>query len=154
MNDGYNFRQLRDEILLRSESKVWDSAKFEWHLESVFSSEEPDTCLCGHYPIIETCILRNEKNGNSAEVGNVCVKKFLGIASNKVFDCIRRIRDDITRAPNAETIELFYQQNILNDWEWQFSQSTWRKRSLSEKQAYQREKINRKILNSMKRIKI
>lgn len=152
--DGYNFKRLRDAIISKSVSNDWNFAKLEWRLESVYSADEPETCLCGHHPIIEICVLRNEKNSNHAEVGNVCVKKFMGIASNKVFDCLRRIRDEITRAPNAETIDLFHRQGVLSDWEWTFSTSTWRKRDLSPKQMDSRISINQKILRSTKKVKL
>ena len=43
-------------------------------------------CLCSHFPIKEICVIRNRVNGVRAEVGNVCVKKFLGLPSGKIFE--------------------------------------------------------------------
>ena len=51
MGDGFNFKQLKTEILERSRAKDWDAAKAEWRLVDVYEADEPDTCLCGHHPI-------------------------------------------------------------------------------------------------------
>ena len=51
-------------------------------LEDIYSEDEPETCFCGHFPINELCFL------------NVCVKKFLGLPSDKIFDAVNRITKD------------------------------------------------------------
>jgi len=51
--------RLTTEIVARSASKVWDAAKLEWVLHEVYEADEPESCLCGHFPIIELCVLRN-----------------------------------------------------------------------------------------------
>jgi eukaryotic-like serine/threonine-protein kinase len=61
--DGYNFQQLRDAIIERSVAKNWDAARLEWRLNHIFEVDDPETCLCGHFPIIEICVLANRKNG-------------------------------------------------------------------------------------------
>lgn len=152
--DGYNFRQLRDAILARSDSKIWEAAKLEWRLHQISEADEPETCLCTHFPIIEICTLRNTKNGKFADVGNVCVKKFMGIRSDKIFSCIKRIRKDMDKAPNAETIELLHEQRLLSTWERSFSHDTIRKRNLSAGQLLKRHEINRKILENIVRARI
>lgn len=60
MEDGYNFRQLRDGILALSEASDWEVARKEWSLVDVYEVDEPETCLCGHRPIIEICCLSNK----------------------------------------------------------------------------------------------
>jgi hypothetical protein len=77
--------ELASKIIALRVADTWDQAKIEWSLFDVFKEVEPDTCLCGHYPIIENCVLRNRENRNRAIVGNVCVKKFLGLPSDKIF---------------------------------------------------------------------
>lgn len=37
----------------------------------------------------EVVVLRNQHNGNKAEGGNVCVKKFLGLPSDRIFKAIQ-----------------------------------------------------------------
>jgi len=70
------------EIIGHSEAATWDQAKMEWGLAEVYQAEEPETCLCGHFPIIELCVLRNKLNLAQVTVGNCCVKKFLGLPVN------------------------------------------------------------------------
>ena len=125
---------------------AWDEAKLEWALESVWREDEPDTCLCGHFPIIEICLLRNRRNGNSAIVGNCCVKKFTNLPSDLIFQAVKRIQDDIDRAINAETIDHAHEKGWINDWERKFYLDTWRKRKLSGSQQTKRRQINNKIL--------
>ncbi len=154
MADGFNFKLLKEEILKLSRAKIWDAAKLEWRLEQVFDSGEHETCLCGHFPIREICVLRNQLNGNGAEVGNVCVKKFLGIRSDKVFACLKRISKNLSAGLNAETIELFFGQRLISAWEREFSLDTMRKRSLSGNQLAKRKQITRTILTQSRRVRI
>lgn len=70
--------RLIQEILARSKSNNWDEAKTEWKLIEIIEAEEPETCLCGHYPIIELCELRNTLNGKGAVVGNHLLRNSWG----------------------------------------------------------------------------
>ncbi len=151
--DGYSFQQLRDAIVARSVEKSWEAARLEWRLNHIFEVDDPETCLCGHFPIIEICVLANRKNGQSAEVGNVCVKRFLGIRSDKIFSCVKRLRKNIDKAPNPETIELLYEQTLITAWERTFSYNTLKKRNLTSKQLAKRREINDKILANIVRVR-
>ena len=137
---------LIDGIISMSVSDLWDIAKFEWELVDVHHESDPDTCLCGHHPINEICLIRNKRNGNQTIVGNVCVKKFLGLASGKIFDAINRVRKDETKALNAEAIEHASQKKWITTWEYVFYMNTWRKRSLSGAQEQKRIEINKRVL--------
>jgi hypothetical protein len=92
MNDGYNFIQLKKEILSLSKAEDWETARKEWALVEDYEADEPETCLCGHFPIIEICEIRNRVTNALAEVGNRCVKRFLGFRSDLIFDALKRIR--------------------------------------------------------------
>ncbi|MEV9638335.1 hypothetical protein ABZO35_28195, partial [Burkholderia pseudomallei] len=59
--------KLTAEIIARSKAKTWDLAKTEWSLAEVYEAEEPETCLCGHFPIIEICTLKNRVTGQTAD---------------------------------------------------------------------------------------
>jgi len=145
--------QLAREIVERSVSTDWARAKLEWQLEEVYRQDEPETCLCGHFPINEICVLYNTRNGCRAEVGNVCVKKFLGLPSNMIFNAIRRVAEDHTRALNAETISLAHQRGWITDWERTFYLETFRKRSLSQPQLTKRVEINLLVLRQTSRVR-
>lgn len=151
MGDGYNFQVLSREILSRSQAADWETARKEWVLIEIYESDEAETCLCEHWPIREICVIRNRLNGQSTEVGNVCVKRFLGIRSDLIFAGIKRIRRDISKSLNADSIVFFYERGIITDWEYGFLQDTKLKRVLSVRQAETRENINRKVLAAISR---
>src|SRR6476660_5836070 len=57
--ENHKAKELKRAILARSESDVWELAKAEWLLDHIYETEEPGTCLCTHFPIIEHCVLIN-----------------------------------------------------------------------------------------------
>ena len=149
MGEGHNFKQLRDAILALSEAGDWEVARREWSLVDISEANEPETCLCGHFPIIEICTIANRVNGHRAEIGNRCVKRFLGLRSDLIFAAIKRIRKDITKSLNADAIVFFNERGLLTAWEYNFLQDTMAKRALSPAQSATREKINRKLLEAV-----
>nr|WP_319390399.1 hypothetical protein [uncultured Cohaesibacter sp.] len=151
MGDGYNFKQLSQAILSMSKATDWETARKEWVLVDVIEADEPETCLCSHYPIIEICEIRNRVTGHTTEVGNVCVKRFLGVRSDLIFTGIKRIRKDIEKSLNADSIAFFHQRGLLNNWEYQFLQNTMRKRNLTFRQMETRRQINQKVLSALSR---
>lgn len=151
MSDGFNFAQLKKAILALSKAHDWETARAEWRLVDVSEADEPETCLCGHFPIIELCSITNAVTGSSVTVGNVCVKRFLGLRSDLVFSSIKRIRKDREKGINAHAAVLFHERGIINDWEYGFCQDTFRKRDLTDRQLATRMKINNKILAAVSR---
>lgn len=151
MGDGHNFLQLRDAILALSAATDWEVARKEWSLVDISEADEPETCLCGHFPIIEICTIANRVTNHRAEIGNRCVKRFLGLRSDLIFAAIKRIRKDITKSLNADAVVFFRERGLLTPWEYDFLQDTMAKRSLSLAQAAMREKLNRKILDAVGR---
>jgi hypothetical protein len=143
--------KLTSEIIDLSEATGWDLAKLEWGLAEVYEADEPERCLCGHFPIKEVCVLTNQKNGNRTEVGNCCVKKFIGLPSDKIFQAVKRVRKDGEKSLNVEAVTHARQKGWINQWEFDFSIDTMRKRKLSTKQLDTRRKINAKMLANMKR---
>ena len=131
-------------IVALSEATDWDRARLEWRIEDIYLQRKPETCLCGHFPINELCVLRNRNN--KAIVGNVCVKKFMKLSSDRMFAAIKRVSVDETKALNGEVIEHALAKGWINDWERDFYLNTWRKRKLSSRQLAKRREINRKVL--------
>ena len=84
-------------------------------------------------------------------VGNVCVRKFLGLPSDKLFSAFHRIAGDLTRALNSEAIEYAYTRNWMNEWSRKFYLDTMRKRNLSPRQRAKRVEINRSVLYRFKK---
>lgn len=60
MGDGYNFRQLKDHILSLSNAATCEAAVKEWSLTGIYESDDPETCPCGHFPILEICAIHGE----------------------------------------------------------------------------------------------
>lgn len=149
MSDGFNAKRLKAEILALSQASDWETARKEWALVGIFEADEPETCLCGHHPIIEICELSNRVTGNHAEVGNVCVKKFLGFRSDLIFAALKRIQKDEDKSLNADTIAFFKSRGLLTDWEYGFLQDTMRRRSLSFREAEKRREINQKVIRAV-----
>ena len=143
--------KLTEGIIQLSASNIWDVAKLEWNLSEVYEAEEQETCLCGHYPIIEICVLQNKITKKSTIVGNCCVKKFIGLPSDKIFQAVKRVRKDDTKSLNIEAIRHAFEKRWINEWEYNFSLNTMRKRKLTVKQLQTHQKINEKMLFNMKR---
>lgn len=143
--------KLTNNIIQLSQSNDWNVAKLEWVLDEIYEADEPETCLCGHFPIIETCILKNKYNSNVTIVGNCCVKKFIGLPSDKIFQAVKRVRKDDGKSLNIEAIQHALDNGWINKWEYDFSIDTMRKRKLSVKQLTTRRNINSKMLLNMKR---
>jgi len=140
--------KLTEEIIALSSCQYWDSAKQEWDFTYAYMSEEFQTCLCGHYPIREICVLRNSVNGNETEVGNCCVNKFLGIESaNKIFISIKRIKDDYSKSMSSEVLDYLIEKHAITQFEFDFYADILRKRNLSEKQFALKKKINQKLIS-------
>jgi hypothetical protein len=146
-----NQYKLTEEILKLSVARTWAKAKSEWTLVDVNRADEPESCLCGHYPIIEICTIRNKHNGNQTDVGNYCVKKFLDLPSEIIFSAVRRVSNDFAKSLNRETIELAYSNGWLTEWEHTFYIDTIRKRKLTPRQHNKRYLINEKILKQISR---
>lgn len=143
--------KLTNEIIKRSAARTWDQAKLEWSLLEVYEADEPETCLCGHHPIIELCVIRNRLNEAQATVGNCCVKKFVGLPSDEIFQGVKRIRKDISKSLNAEAIEHAFSRGWITQWEHGFYLDVMRKRRLTLKQKAKKLQINERVLQRMKR---
>lgn len=151
MEEGHNFKRLKAAVLALSEAQDWDVAKKEWRLVNISQADEPEICPCGHYPIMDLCEINNRINGKSIEVGNICVKRFLGFRSDLIFASVKRIKADIGKGIGTEAAIFFRGRGIINTWEYGFAVDTRLKRNLSGAQLVARRKINRQILASLQR---
>jgi hypothetical protein len=145
--------RLTSEILARSVATHWDAARREWSLAEVYEADDPETCLCGHFPIIELCVLANSHNGQSATVGNCCVKKFIGLPSDRIFTAVKRVRKNRDKSLNEEAIQHAHMRGWINDWERDFYLDVMSKRKLSDKQRSKKQQINDKMLENMRKKK-
>lgn len=144
-----NFEKLKDHILSLSEADDFDAARKEWDLINVEVSEELGKCPCGQ-SIKEHCHIRNNLNGNTTWVGNVCIKRFIGINTGQLFAGLKRIVQNPSANPNEDLIiyadEFGY---IYSKEEYQFLMNIRHKRNQSQKQIAWKKKINRRIINKI-----
>ncbi len=150
-----SFKDLMNEIVSCSNSDVFSVAAGEWDwIDSYLIpfDEDLDFCLCGH-EIRECCIIRNRYTGHESVVGNCCVNKFMKTESDLVFQCVNRLRSDITKSLNPATIEYAYGKCVISEKEYNFSYDTIKKRKLSYKQLKWRIDINKRVLNIFNRNK-
>ena len=142
-----NFDVLCREIISRSKSKVWDIAKTEWTVIGIEDVEEPETCLCGHYPINEILLLSNKYSQEVVRIGNVCVNKF--ITKNNNFNGYKRIVKDPKKSVNYELLKIAYTNKWITDWDFNFYSDIIAKRNLTPKQSENKKRINVKIINKI-----
>ena len=144
--------RLTQEIIKRSASDAWDKAKLEWELLDIYKGKEAEACLCGHYPILEICVLKNKKIGGRVIVGNCCVNKFMGIDSNKLFTAIERVQNKQDSSLNSETIEFAKSKGWINSWEANFYLDIWRKKEIIRKPTLQKNTNKSKSCRQILRI--
>ncbi len=144
--------KLIPEILKLSEAAAWETARGEWELFHVYEKYEsdPDHCLCGH-PILEICVLRNKRNGNNAVVGNVCVKKFLGLPSDRIFAALKRVRRSPESSLNYEAVSHAFTSRWFSPWDNEFYLGVLKKRSLTDKQLAIKLKLNQRFVLRMQK---
>ena len=141
-----NFENLKAHILPLSEATDFDDAKKEWKLVDVEIHDEFDNCPCGK-EIKELCYIQNELNRNKTYVGNICINRFIGIATGNLFVGLKRIALDETANANEDLIDHSYQLGYIYENEYKFLMQTRNKRKLSPKQLAWKLKINRRIIN-------
>lgn len=152
MGGGHNEIKFKAAIFALSVSRVWDEAKAEWALHFVYEDSSDRACECEHSPIHQICVIRNFKNGNITEVGNVCVRRFLRLVSNRIFAVIRRLRGEIRNSLNPAALELFRERGVITIGEEQEYREYWRKRTtMSDGQKVQKLDINRRVLEYVDR---
>ena len=142
----HNFERLKAHILPLSNAKDFNAARKEWTLIGVEVSEEFDNCPCGQ-EIKEHCYIRNQLNGNTTYVGNVCINRFIGIDTGNLFSGLKKIAADDTANANEDLIIHAYRFGYIYESEYKFLMETRRKRKLSDKQLAWKKKINRRITN-------
>ncbi len=141
-------QRLIDEIIARSKSKIWEKAKEEWAFKYAYESEPGLTCLCGHTPITNICVIKNKNNQTEVEVGNCCIKKFLHIEEGeKIFASIKKLKADRTKSMGLGTLRYLYLNSFISKREYNTYKSTVRKKRLSALELCHREQVNLKLLN-------
>lgn len=135
-------------IIEMSKADNWGDARKEWELVRIW--EQPDgECLCGHW-IKDHCEIINTNTGHTVIVGNCCVTKFdEKLDCTKEFASIKRVKEDPKKSLKPKIINQCCDRGVIDEWQKNFYLSIARKRNLTEKQRFQKTKINRIILESI-----
>lgn len=144
---------LTNKILELSHSKIWSEAAKEWDCVDVYEVSTPESCLCGHFPIIEVCEIKNKITGATENVGNCCVKKFLGLRPDMIVKSIKKIKADITASVNPQTLDYALKQRCISRADYDFYMNIWRKRELSSAREKWKKDINNRIIHHIDLIK-
>ncbi|EIZ1085905.1 hypothetical protein MPI44_004453 [Klebsiella oxytoca] len=137
--------QLTSRITRLSQADEWESARKEWQLDRIYKTKKPMSCLCGHTPISNVCVLKNTVNRRTASVGNCCVKKFMGLPSDTIFNAVNRVSKDDNKSANIQTLKLALEKKLITRWEHDFYVDTMNKRKLTTKQTTTRKRVNQKL---------
>ena len=150
---GHNEAKFKSAILSQSISGDWDEAKAEWELHFVYMDPGKDrSCKCEHAPINQICVIKNRKNGNELEVGNVCVRRFLRLLSNRIFSVIKRLQSDVWKSLNPAALDLFKERGVITHAEEQEYLEYWRRRTrMSDDEKAQKLAINERVLQYIER---
>jgi len=137
---------LSEHIVGLSSADEFETAKHEWRVSHVVMLDYPDDhCPCGQL-IKELCYIHNDATDEETYVGNVCVKRFMGIDTGNLFSGLKRIIDNNRATPNFDVIDYADEHGFLYGKEYSFLISIRGKRALSEKQSGWLRKINRRIV--------
>jgi hypothetical protein len=96
-------------------------------------------------------VIQNRLNGGRATVGNCCVKRFVGLPSDEIFQGVKRVRKDKSKSLNAEAIHHAFERGWIDSWQHDFYLDVMRKRRLTVKQKAKKLEINERVLQRMKR---
>ena len=125
-------------------------AREEWEL--LFVLKNPNgKCLCGKQ-IKNECHIENQVTKKTVIVGSdcltrVCIKgKYINEVTN-LFTAINIFLKD--KKLERLLIEYCKEKIIINEWEYEFSLSTYYKKNLSDKQKTRKEVIDTKILRAI-----
>ena len=143
---SYSQEDLKNHILSLSKATEFSVAKDEWTLSDFEYHEEFHHCPCGQ-PIKELCHIENSITKKITYVGNVCVKKFMGINTGNLFDGLKRIAKDPTANANEDLIKHAWALGYIHESEYSFLMDTKSKRKLSTGQLSWKKKINWRILH-------
>ena len=144
-----NFDNLVKEILFLSENKnFFNSSKKEWYVYNLVESNEPESCLCGKFPIKNLCYIKNNLNNNIALVGNCCVKHF-DLNYDWFFNGVKRLKANLR--PTGQFIIYLHDKKIINEWEYIFLTDRENSKKKSIKQDLKEKQIINKILKQLEK---
>ena len=117
-SSGYDTK-VRKELLAKSVSQDYDTAKMEWGLHKKWVDPSGGKCeLCGHVPIIYHFQIKNKHNHNELVIGSECILNYVIIEGfskedlKKYLSRLRaRLKDRRFDAIEKEVLDVWDQQD-------------------------------------------
>ena len=116
------------------------------HHNLIDKREEPESCLCFHYPIRECCVIRNKYNYKEEVVGNCCIRMFETEDSARFFQSLKRVRKDPSRSLSSAVMEYAWEQDVIDEWKFDFYIDIRYEHEISRRQMELKSRINPKVL--------
>jgi hypothetical protein len=134
-------------LIESSKDETYNKAIEEWELDHVYECEQygDENCVCTH-EIQEVYVVRNKINGNKLNIGNCCISKF-NIAGGK--DTVKAINSLKKDKLNRPLILLAYKRDLIDEWSKDFLLDIKRKKLLTEKQHYWKNRLMKQIKDGM-----
>ncbi len=122
----------------------------DYTLIDFYYTNQSSVCRCGHTPINNIAVIENIYTKESYEIGCICKRLFdkehnytATFEADTLLTSLRKfVRTDKL---SAKFILWCRHINIINTWEYNFLNNTFRKKSLSEKQDHYTKEIKSKI---------
>jgi len=146
--------KLFKELISLSVSANWNEAKDEWFLDHIYDAEEAKTCICGHYPILQICVIKNRINSIMTFTGNCCIKHITGDFTKKMFVSLKKVEADIDKSLSIDFVILCYKAGYIDNYELEFYKKLHKKRIISDKQIKFKIALNEKILFNWRKNKL
>lgn len=128
-------------IIDLSHEKTFPEVIDEWKLVDHNHADEWEKCLCGHR-IKQVFYLFNQMTKVKVKAGNCCITAF---NSNWGRVCARYLRADKTNNLKDAEIDFAYTCKMINKWEYEFLNDTYKRKHFSDKQANMIAKLTKKI---------
>ncbi len=141
-------QKLEQEILKRSKSKKIEEARDEWNVIGLYYKDEPHKCLCWQTNIKNLCLIRNKITWEECLIWNDCIEHFLNEDFSFLFNDIKKIARDITKAVSDTTLDYCIERWFIYSNNTSFYKTFSKCRNLKwlETQIEYRKQINREIL--------
>lgn len=92
------YERLKQALLSKSESPIWDDAHKEWRLQYIYEVRgTSSTCDCGKKGIVLIAKYLNRVNGNDATLGSCCSRSMFGHKIVPIRGPLKRLILNITQ---------------------------------------------------------
>ena len=133
------------ELVDRSKANSYTKALTEWDIVKFQKRIHEEKCLCGN-SITNLVYCTNRYTKTEILTGSCCCKKFMKINVDSYFTNLNKLKLNLSLILPINILNLYYNNNVINEWEYNFLIGLRKFKKLSLKQMQLLERINLKIL--------